>query len=218
MNLKRLLWTAALRGALPIQRLFAAGHYEHMFYRPVLGKIDASTAVSGVTAVGADEPAEQSSGFGTDTAEYHERRGSSFFDGGQYPEAEDSYREAIKLDPGHARFFHNLGTALFAQNRYDRAESAEREAVRLAPGDPEFHNTLGRYLLAQERYPEAEAVFRESLDLCPDQPEFLNDLGRSLFPQERYAEAEAVQRQAIEIVDQEHAAARTNDFDLTLDQ
>ena len=92
------------------------------------------TAVSGVTAVGTDKAAEQSSGFGTDTAEYHERRGSSFFDGGQYTEAEDSYREAIKLDPGHARFFHNLGTALFAQNRYDRAESAEREAVRLAPG------------------------------------------------------------------------------------
>jgi Flp pilus assembly protein TadD len=165
------------------------------------------TAVSGVTAVGADEAAGQPSGFGTDTAEYHERRGSSFFDGGQYTEAEDSYREAIKLDPGHARFFHNLGTALFAQNRYDRAESAEREAVRLAPGDPEFHNTLGRYLLAQERYPEAEAEFRESLELCPDQPEFLNDLGRSLFPQERYAEAEAVQRQAIEIVDQTGTSA-----------
>ena len=45
MNLKRLLWTAALRGALPIRCLFAAEHYEQMFYRPVLGKIDARNAM-----------------------------------------------------------------------------------------------------------------------------------------------------------------------------
>jgi Flp pilus assembly protein TadD len=143
-------------------------------------------------------------------AEKHERRGSSFFDVGRYVDAENSYREAIKLDPGRAQYFHNLATALFAQNRYDSAESAEREAVRRAPGNAEYHNNLGRFLLAQERYREAEAEFRESLKLRPEQPSFLNDLGRSLFPQGRHDEAEVAQRQAIKIVAQPDAGGNVS--------
>lgn len=164
------------------------------------------TAVTSSATVGAGEGAGQPAEINVDTAEYHERRGSSFFDNRRYAEAENSYREAIRLDPGYARYFHNLGTALFAQNQYHGAEEAEREAIRLAPDDAEYRNNLGRYLLEQERYPEAETVFRESLELSPEQPAFLNDLGRSLYPQGRYADAEEVQRKAIEIVDRTGAS------------
>ena len=159
------------------------------------------TADSGAATVGPGEGAAQSAEIGMDTAEYHERSGSWFFDHEQYPEAEKSYSEAIKLDPGHAQYFHNLGTALFAQEKYSSAESAEREAIRLAPDNAEYHNNLGEYLLAQEQYREAEEAFRKSLELSPDQPAFLNDLGRALFPQKRYREAGDVQQQAIEIAE-----------------
>jgi Flp pilus assembly protein TadD len=162
--------------------------------------------VTGSATVGDDEGTTQPTEIGVDTAEYHERRGSSFFDNRRYVEAEKSYREAIRLDPSYARYFHNLGTALFAQNQYHQAEEAERDAIRLAPNDAEYRNNLGRYLLAQKRYPEAETEFRESLKLSPEQPAFLNDLGRSLYPQGRYADAEEVQRQAIEIVDRTGAS------------
>jgi len=54
------------------------------------------TADSGAATVGPGEGAAQSAEIGMDTAEYHERSGSWFFDHEQYPEAEKSYSEAIK--------------------------------------------------------------------------------------------------------------------------
>lgn len=146
------------------------------------------------------EGAENSARISGDRAEHHEQRGSSFFDTGQYAQAEAAYRAAIELDPGYARYRHNLATALFAQGRFGDAVSAEGDAVRLDPDDAEYRNSLGQFLLAEDRYQDAEESFREALVLNPDQPSFHNDLGRSLFPQGRHAEAETAQRKAIELV------------------
>jgi Flp pilus assembly protein TadD len=153
--------------------------------------------VSGGNARQDDAPGVPQSG--PDDAEHKERRGSDFFREKQYPEAEELYREAVRLEPENARFHNDLATALFAQHKSDEAEAAEREALRLDPGNAEYCDNLGEYLLAQEKYTQAEAAYRDAVSLEPRNAKYLNDLGRSLFPQKRYDEAEDVQRKAIAI-------------------
>lgn len=134
------------------------------------------------------------------TAEHYERLGSSLFDSEKYRQAERAYRQAIRLNPDNARYFHNLATALFAQGGKNKAaEKAEREAIRRCPDDATYHNSLGEYLLAQNLPIKAEEAYRAALSLAPANAAYLNDLGRALFAQDEFKKAENEQRKAIEI-------------------
>jgi Flp pilus assembly protein TadD len=136
------------------------------------------------------------------TAEHYERLGSSLFDSKKYRQAERAYRQAIRMNPDNARYFHNLATALFAQGGKNKAaEKAERQAIRLCPDDAKYHNSLGEYLLAQQDPTEAEKAYRNALSLAPANAAYLNDLGRALFAQEEYKKAEDEQRKAIGIAE-----------------
>jgi len=55
----------------------------------------------------------------------------------QYAEAESSYREAIRREPGHARAHNNLGCVLHMQGKLDAALGCYRKALELDPTLPE---------------------------------------------------------------------------------
>ncbi len=86
-----------------------------------------------------------------------------------FTEAEEAYRNAIKLDPEFARPWNNLGNLLRNHlSRYTEVEEAYRNAIKL---DPEFawpwHN-LGILLQYHvSRYTEAEEAYREAIKLDP---------------------------------------------------
>ena len=48
--------------------------------------------------------------------------GNTFYRNGQYDLAEQSYREALQKDQGHATAQYNLASALYKQRKYDEAE------------------------------------------------------------------------------------------------
>ena len=66
---------------------------------------------------------------------------------GKLEEAEDSYREALRLKPDYAEAHNNLGNVLWDQGKLEEAEASYREALRLKPDYAEAHTNLGFYWL-----------------------------------------------------------------------
>jgi len=72
-------------------------------------------------------------------------------------EAEHHYREAMRLQPGHAAHLSNLGALFFDQGRLQEAEATLREALAQDPEQPSAHINLGQLLLSLGRLPEGFA-------------------------------------------------------------
>ncbi len=98
----------------------------------------------------------------------------------KHSEAEVSYREAVRLDPGNAVMHRNLGSALYYQQHYPDAEAAAREALRLDPEYAPAHSTLGDVQYALKQYADAEASYRQAIRLDPADPWAHNGLGNAL--------------------------------------
>jgi len=56
-------------------------------------------------------------------------RGAELKQKGQYAEAEQEYRAALRLDPENADLYANLAYVLVRQEKWDDAVSAAREAL-----------------------------------------------------------------------------------------
>jgi protein O-GlcNAc transferase len=115
-----------------------------------------------------------------DLCDAHYNLGNALYALGRPAEAEESYREALRLRPDDPEAHINLGNALLALGRLAEAEESYREALRLRPDYPEAHNNLGNTLYELERPAEAEASNREALRLRPDFPEAHYNLGMVL--------------------------------------
>jgi tetratricopeptide (TPR) repeat protein len=115
--------------------------------------------------------------------------GSSFA-GGAYPEAEQSYEEALRADPRNAAAHVGLGGVLFHQGRLQEAETEIRRALAIRPDYPEAHSNLGVVQQAHARYHEAEQSLRRALKLKPAFLDARLNLGVVLSLLGRYREAQ----------------------------
>lgn len=75
--------------------------------------------------------------------------GNSMMRLGRFKEAEESYRQSIKLNPKRADAFFNLGIVLAQQNRREEAIAAVRQALALAPQNAEVQKYLEALLSSQ---------------------------------------------------------------------
>jgi len=116
-----------------------------------------------------------------------------------YADAENAYREAIRLNPANADAHCGLGVVLYDTGRHAEAEAAWREAIRLNPANVDAHNRLGGVLHDALRYAEAEAAWREAIRLNPANADAHNNLGVVLHDTRRDPEAEAAWREAIRL-------------------
>jgi tetratricopeptide (TPR) repeat protein len=81
----------------------------------------------------------------------------------RYPEAEQAYREATRIDPNFAYPWNNLGSLLSDHlARYPEAEQAYREAIRIDPNFAKAWSNLA-FLLRDHRHDhtEAKSILRE---------------------------------------------------------
>jgi tetratricopeptide (TPR) repeat protein len=101
---------------------------------------------------------------------------------GNYSQALDAYREAIKLDRARAAPSPwpplDLGALLLKLNRLEDADSAIREALRDDPTFPEGHYRLGLLLQKQGKQGEAIQEFERAATLNPSYAEPHYALGR----------------------------------------
>ncbi len=122
---------------------------------------------------------------------------------GRYVEAEQVYREAIRLNPNDASPWWFLGHLLRDHfGRYAEAEQAFREAIRIDPNDAWTWCSLGDLLERRfNRYAEAEQAYRGAIRVDPNNawpwPWF--GLGNLLANLGRHAEAEQAYREAIRV-------------------
>lgn len=76
--------------------------------------------------------------------------GNALFGLGRLAEAEDAYRQAIRLLPDNAEAYNNLAWLLYTRREgLDEAERLALRATELAPERPEFRDTLAQVRAAR---------------------------------------------------------------------
>jgi len=121
--------------------------------------------------------------------------GSCYYFLNDLVQAEEEYREAIRINTKHSVARNNLGNLLFYPKCHDfldycdEAEKEYREAIRIDPNDATIHNNLGNLLHALKRYDEAEKEYIEAIKINSNLAEAHNNLGNLLLTIERKDEA-----------------------------
>ena len=113
--------------------------------------------------------------------------------------AEQSYRQAIALNPGYATAHQWYAEILVTQARFDEALEAARRAHSLDPLAFIIGTTVGDALYFARRYDEAIAQLRATIDMEPRFVPAHNDLGRVLVQIGRYEEGIAEFQTALQL-------------------
>ena len=129
----------------------------------------------------------------------YKRFGDFYVFKGEYIEAIEYYREAIRIDPDLAAAHSNLGNLLHGLKRYDEAEREYRETIRIDPDHAAAHYNLGNLLKSLKRYDEAEKEYKEAMRIDPNHPAAHAKFGNLLTDLKRYDEAEKEYREVIRI-------------------
>ncbi len=87
---------------------------------------------------------------------------------GEYQQAEDEYRTALRLEPRFTQTYVNFADLYRLLGREDEGEAALREALAIAPQDATAHHALGLLLARQNRLPEAIQSLQRATQLAPE--------------------------------------------------
>lgn len=102
---------------------------------------------------------------------------------GDYPKAEETYKQIIRLEPRHSNALNLLGTICLERGEYDNALDLIRKAVKAYPMGAMFHNNLGNVFRKMGMAQDAEKAYREALRVDPDCVSANNNLGIVLHDQ-----------------------------------
>ena len=131
-------------------------------------------------------------------ADAHIGLGSALEAEGQLSGAEESYREATRIEPGYWNTYNWLGTFLVQRGRAAEAAAAFEHVTELAPGNSSGHNNLGTALLMSGQLDAAAASFRRSIAIDPARAAYGN-LGIIYYLLHQYATAAEMFSKAIEL-------------------
>ncbi|WOO42715.1 tetratricopeptide repeat protein [Rubellicoccus peritrichatus] len=117
--------------------------------------------------------------------------GNIFFQSGQLPAAEQSYRDALRKFPGFVRAQKNLGLTLMQAGRFDEAQPYLIKTIEGEGGDGSVYSMLAYTYFNDERYSSALQAYEEALLYDPDNVEWQIGLAQALYATEQYKEAAA---------------------------
>ena len=175
-------------------------------------------------AAGTKPPAGRTTGTGkpktSNVAERVEElldKGNEARDARKFAEAEDAYKEILKLKPRDARAAYGLGNVYSDQQRWDDAEAAYRNSVAWAPTDADAYVALSVVLVqprpdgeAAKRLADAESFARKSVQIDPKNAIGWDRLGVALQARALFnSETEHSLRRAIDL-DPQFAVAYTH--------
>jgi len=98
----------------------------------------------------------------------HFNLGSAYQQAGKFSEAEQHYREALRLAADYPEVHNNLGTLLLRAGRLTEAEEQLTQAIKLVPGFAQAHNCLGIVRQRQDRKAEALICFQKAVRYDPN--------------------------------------------------
>ena len=134
-------------------------------------------------------------------------KGNEARDARRFPEAEDAYKEILKLKPRDARGAYGLGNVYSDQQRWEDAEAAYRNSVAWAPTDADAHVALSVVLVQPrasgdnaKRFADAEMAARKAVQIDPKNAVAWDRLGVALQTRGIFnSETEHSYRRAIEL-------------------
>ena len=107
------------------------------------------------------------------------RKGNHYYNGGNYEQAIEKYREALEIRPNNAKAQFNLGDAYYAKQSYDTAYVEFQKVLEISP-DAKLKSdavyNMGNCLLAQNKYYDAFNIYTVSLKLNPENENALYNL------------------------------------------
>ncbi len=126
-------------------------------------------------------------------------RGSEHLEKGEYGQALQAFREAIRLQPDSALAWYSLGFTYGQLKQYDQALQAYREAIRLKPDDADAWNSLGNTYRNLKQHDQALQALREAIRLKPDDADAWYNLGNTYGQLKQYDQAVQALREAIRL-------------------
>jgi Flp pilus assembly protein TadD len=123
--------------------------------------------------------------------------GNSHKEKGAMDQAEECFREALRLVPDFAEAHTNLGLLLDQTGRRVEAEHHYLHSIESNPNYLQTYLNLGVLLTHQKRFQEAEGVYRQALELNPYSPAVWSNLGVLQACQKQEEAAEQSYRTAI---------------------
>lgn len=125
---------------------------------------------------------------------------------GRLQQAEQLYRQILRVDPGQVTVHNNLGIALRQRGALDEAETCFRRALGLNPDHAIALNNLGTMLLNRGALAEARAALERAVRLNPAYGDAYNGLGAVLQKSGQWAEAEECLARALQLQPRSAAA------------
>jgi tetratricopeptide (TPR) repeat protein len=114
-------------------------------------------------------------------AEQYNKEGMSRYESGQYQQAIDAYRSAIRLKPDYPDANYNLGMAYSSLGQYKEAIEAYKKALRVKPDHETAYYNLGHAYSNLKKYDESIKAFRQSIRNKPDYIDAYYGLGNAYF-------------------------------------
>ncbi len=128
-------------------------------------------------AAGAGALAATSSSGQAQTVEDAFKQGALAMRNGRPADAEQSFRQAVKLAPGMAEAHLDLGLVLGREGKIDEAIAELRRSLQIDPKAPSGHTFLGIFLYQTDQVDDARRELAEAIRLQPDNMEALQWLG-----------------------------------------
>ena len=126
--------------------------------------------------------------------------GLRFHQLGELHQAEECYRETIRIDPEHPDANHLLGVVALQQGRHDESIAFLSKALRLKPSTAEYHNNIASAYRESKKFDEAAEHYRQAIDLKPNYAIAQHNLGNVLEELGCFQEAEGYFRQAVDLL------------------
>jgi len=102
--------------------------------------------------------------------EAHLNRGLIYVDRGQFPQAEEAYRLALKQNAAFFPALVNLADLYRLQNRDQEGEATLRKALALAPENANVLHALGLVLVRSDKKDDALGMFEQAAKFGPENP------------------------------------------------
>jgi tetratricopeptide (TPR) repeat protein len=119
------------------------------------------------------------------------RGGNKAFNEGNFKQAIEIYRDALKLAPAEPELLNGLGAALCRVGVYGEAEQRLRQAVAANRDSVEAHCNLGTLLRLVGNVEESEQALRRALKLRPNYVAARSSLGWTLIALSRLRDAKS---------------------------
>ena len=105
------------------------------------------------------------------------RRGAVAMHNGRIADAEQAFRDAVRLAPRMAEAHLDLGLVLARENRLEEATASVEQAIRINPTLESANMFLGIFYHQANREPEARKVLQAEIEQHPNSAEALTWLG-----------------------------------------